>query len=580
MTDAFTANQDRRETGLTGLAAILAGARRWAEPADEAQLDALGVRLGSRRLRVMVAGEAKRGKSSLINSLVGRDLLPTAVTPLTAHTTTVAAAGSREDERVELAYEDGRRVRVGLEDLSRYVTERATPADVAGLTDVLVRVHDRWLGEHAIELVDTPGTGSVHARNTADALRAFETLDVVILVLGIDPPISQAERDLLRRVTDRALETFVVLNKSDRHTDAEIAEAVAFTSTVVEQAAGLPLPVLVCSARRGPADAGFLALVGALTDYFEQRGRRDTDAALGGHVVRLLATMLESSRVRVRALELTERGDAAVIAELRARLSVIAAQRHVITDRCAGAARRLAQQLDGAASAATPAISGRVAALLDVAQDVTLASIATADLERVARERAEKWISADVEDWRTGEISQLLAGLRAVSQQARRDVAEQLDLVRAAVRDSLAIEVGTGWPEATLVSDPFFRLDFSARVSWDPPLVSLFSRIGTSERIRARTLRRVRADIPDLVDRQVGRTRADLHRGLDEGARDLAASLELQVRVLVDRVDAVLASVVDRASHADHDRLRAHETERLESLASLVAEAKGVSLDP
>jgi len=42
-------------------------------------------RLASRRLRVLVAGEAKRGKSTLVNALLGRPLLPTGVPPLTVH---------------------------------------------------------------------------------------------------------------------------------------------------------------------------------------------------------------------------------------------------------------------------------------------------------------------------------------------------------------------------------------------------------------------------------------------------------------------------------------------------------------
>ena len=51
---------------------------------DREQLTALLDRLDADRLRVLVAGEAKRGKSTLVNALLGRDLLPSGVTPLTA----------------------------------------------------------------------------------------------------------------------------------------------------------------------------------------------------------------------------------------------------------------------------------------------------------------------------------------------------------------------------------------------------------------------------------------------------------------------------------------------------------------
>ena len=48
---------------------------------DRAALDGMRARLAGRRLRVLVAGEAKRGKSTLVNALLGRPMLPVGVTP-------------------------------------------------------------------------------------------------------------------------------------------------------------------------------------------------------------------------------------------------------------------------------------------------------------------------------------------------------------------------------------------------------------------------------------------------------------------------------------------------------------------
>lgn len=56
---------------------------------EAGRLAALAARLGGDRLRVLVAGEAKRGKSTVVNALIGRDVLPSGVTPLTAIATTL-----------------------------------------------------------------------------------------------------------------------------------------------------------------------------------------------------------------------------------------------------------------------------------------------------------------------------------------------------------------------------------------------------------------------------------------------------------------------------------------------------------
>lgn len=59
---------------------------------DRRTLDALSDQLRQDRFRVLVTGEAKRGKSTLPNALLGRDVLPTGVTPVTALATTTRPA--------------------------------------------------------------------------------------------------------------------------------------------------------------------------------------------------------------------------------------------------------------------------------------------------------------------------------------------------------------------------------------------------------------------------------------------------------------------------------------------------------
>ena len=74
---------------------------------DQEQIAALRDRLAAVRLRVLVAGEAKRGKSTLVNALLGRPLLPSGVTPLTAVATTEIFAGfAKLDRSLEEASAD------------------------------------------------------------------------------------------------------------------------------------------------------------------------------------------------------------------------------------------------------------------------------------------------------------------------------------------------------------------------------------------------------------------------------------------------------------------------------------------
>lgn len=84
--------------GESTLAAALNRLAALGTERDREQLLALLDRLDAARLRVLVVGEAKRGKSTLINALLGRDVLPSGVTPLTAVATTVRYS---DDSRIE-----------------------------------------------------------------------------------------------------------------------------------------------------------------------------------------------------------------------------------------------------------------------------------------------------------------------------------------------------------------------------------------------------------------------------------------------------------------------------------------------
>jgi hypothetical protein len=108
-----------------------------APAADSEMLAALRGRLRAARLRVLVVGEAKRGKSTLVNALLGREVLPVGVTPLTALATAVRHG---PDEHVEVRFLDGQD-RFPLAALDDLVTERGNRANSRAIAGVTI-----WLG--------------------------------------------------------------------------------------------------------------------------------------------------------------------------------------------------------------------------------------------------------------------------------------------------------------------------------------------------------------------------------------------------------------------------------------------------
>lgn len=521
-----------------------------ATAADETAVAVLRERLTEHRLRVLIAGEAKRGKSTVLNRLLARDVLPTGVTPVTAVATTVRP--TTEDEHLDVVFGDGRRERRMLDDLAALVTERQNPENRLGVADVTLRLRSPLLADYRLELVDTPGTGSVFAHNTAAAERAYDSLDAAIVVVSADPPISATERDLLVRVDELAVHTFVLMNKSDQLDPSDLSEAVEFTEAACERALGRRLTVFAGSARRGEADPGYRAFAAAFHDYLEKRSGADLAAALRRHVARLARSMLDAALLSERSLELSAGSAADRVATFAERVTAISARRRDLADRAWLAQRRVNRALEESGrdrnAALTAQIRGDTEALLDGA----LASRPVGEFEADGRTALVSMITDGVEAWR-GEMSDVLEReLNAISAQGLSELDAQLADLRAAADDLLGLDLTVSALDSPLRSSRRFGYSFDRGVAWELPLSELVGKIVPGRKHRAR--QRLLAEVGELVDRQIGRVRSDLAERFKLSVADVVTQLAAEHDEVLGRVRYALAEVGQLSDTADSER--------------------------
>jgi GTP-binding protein EngB required for normal cell division len=202
-------------------------------------------RIAERRFYVACVGQFKRGKSSLLNALVGRAILPVGVLPVTS-VPTVLRYGERPAARVRFSGGSWRDIR--LEDLAAYVAEENNSENKMGVQAVEVFVPSPLLSS-GMCLVDTPGIGSVLAANTAATREFVPHVDAALVVLGADPPISGEELALVEEVSRHVENLLFVLNKADRLPAEESDEAARFAERVlVERLGARAAPLLTVSA--------------------------------------------------------------------------------------------------------------------------------------------------------------------------------------------------------------------------------------------------------------------------------------------------------------------------------------------
>lgn len=197
----------------------------------EAEATSEETRLAGERFFVACLGQFKRGKSTLLNALLGVDVLPAGVVPVTS-VVTMLIHGPRPAATVH--FRDGRRTQIALDRVAEFVDERVNPGNRRQAAVVEIALPTPMLRDGGC-LVDTPGLGSADVTNTA-ATRAFiPRVDVALLVVGPDPPISGAEVELIRAL-DRRCEVVVALNKADLVRSEQLPEILAFTRTTIAAA--------------------------------------------------------------------------------------------------------------------------------------------------------------------------------------------------------------------------------------------------------------------------------------------------------------------------------------------------------
>lgn len=182
--------------------------------------DAASRQIVPRPFRVVVLGEFKAGKSTLVNALVGRDALPVATRECTAVITRVRRPEPGEREGARLIRSDGTSLDTDLRSLSPFLRVATTQANDEG---AVVEEAEVWLPgagwlPNGVEIVDTPGMNAAGLARERATLGYLPNADAILFVTRADQLLSESEMQFIRdRIASQDLaRTFVVVNFMDR----------------------------------------------------------------------------------------------------------------------------------------------------------------------------------------------------------------------------------------------------------------------------------------------------------------------------------------------------------------------------
>ncbi len=215
----------------------------------EADCIELMAKLAEDRFTLAVMGQFNRGKSTLMNALIGRDLLPTGILPLTSVITTLKFGPK---ERLMLHYSNSPfPEEVAVSELASYVSESGNPGNMKKIAQACLETPIRFL-RSGFEFIDTPGVGSVIEENTLTTFNFIEKCDAAIVVTSAENPLTRNEADFLRRIRRFVSKIFFVVNKIDLVENQEVEELLGFTIKSLKEIVGSDeLMVFPLSSRLG-----------------------------------------------------------------------------------------------------------------------------------------------------------------------------------------------------------------------------------------------------------------------------------------------------------------------------------------
>lgn len=162
-------------------------------------------------LTIVVAGDFKRGKSTLINALLGEHVLTTDVTTETVTFNSL----NYGRESTEAVLQGGKRLRLNAQELKKEKLEELIRQCGEPVTCLELKREIPFLKQ--ITLIDTPGTGDVLKRFDDMVEKCLLQADVVIYVYSVWAPLSATEQMFLKSaiLPQKFTSLYLVGNRTD-----------------------------------------------------------------------------------------------------------------------------------------------------------------------------------------------------------------------------------------------------------------------------------------------------------------------------------------------------------------------------
>lgn len=201
-------------------------------------------RLEDQSLEIAVFGRVSSGKSSLLNAILGEDILPVGVTPITAVPTRIRFS---ETALLSVWYANRLPETVEIGRLAEFASERGNPQNEKRVTRMVVHLPSARLRE-GVTLVDTPGLGSLATTGAAETLAYLPNCDLGVVLIDAGSTVTRGDLETIKALYQAGIPVQILLSKVDLLSAEDQQQMASYIKKSIAEEHSLDLPVHSVSA--------------------------------------------------------------------------------------------------------------------------------------------------------------------------------------------------------------------------------------------------------------------------------------------------------------------------------------------
>ncbi len=172
-------------------------------------------------MQIAITGQFSSGKSTFLNALLKKNILPTGITPVTSKVNYIKYG---DEFKIKVRFFDGTDAYHDIDDISRFTDQRGEVQNIKYLT-----LYAPFSMLKDISFVDTPGLNSQSQLDTSTTQEVLKKVDGIIWLSLIDNAGKMSEAKTLQEyLSSYANKSLCVLNQKDKFSDEEVQKSLNY----------------------------------------------------------------------------------------------------------------------------------------------------------------------------------------------------------------------------------------------------------------------------------------------------------------------------------------------------------------